>query len=274
MARLSNFVEDVNPDVVKVDKEDILSTPFCFTKAYYRDTPDGQYWKVYGTFFNEVGDMSQELFFIVPASESRDKLMEAMNKVAPLHFCMLEKQTYTPQGSKIDQTFYAFVAKDQGTCPCGEVIADSHHMQDFLAEYKGITKEEMELRAEYAKVDKGRILDMPFCLEKLALKPARDADSRPYWCVYVNLGETNPIECEDAMLHKVMFFLPSSPSRDRLFKSLLSDELPIHCSKLVEKSFIPKGQKETQIFYSLEDTKTPMCACGCDLHDGQLELPF
>lgn len=267
MGRLSNFVEDVNPDVVKVDKEDILSTPFCFQKAYYRDTADGQYWKVYGTFFNEVGDMSQDLFFIVPASESRDLLMEAMNAASPLHFCALEKQSFTPKDGKLAQTFYAFIAIDQGTCPCGDVLCSSHHMNDFLAEYKGITKEEMELRAEYPKVDKSKVLDVPFCLEKVTLKPARDADSRPYWCVYVNVGDMSPIALDDGFSSKVMFFLPSSPSRDRLFKSF-EGELPIHCSKMLEKSFIPKGQKELQKFYSLEDTKNPVCACGCDLNDG------
>lgn len=267
MGRLGNFVEDVNPDVVKVDKEDILSTPFCFQKAYYRDTADGQYWKVYGTFFNEVGDFNQELFFIVPASESRDLLMEAMNAASPLHHCALEKQTFTPKDGKLAQTFYAFVAMDNGTCPCGDVIASSGHMNDFLAGYKGITKEEMELRAEYPKVDKSKVLDVPFCLEKVVLKPARDADSRPYWCVYVNVGDMSPIALDDGFSSKVMFFLPSSPSRDRLFKSF-EGELPIHCSKMLEKSFIPKGQKELQKFYSLEDTKNPVCACGCDLNDG------
>lgn len=267
MGRLDNYVENVDPNVVKVDKEDILSTPFCFQKAYYRDTPDGQYWKVYGTFFNEVGDFNQELFFIVPASESRDLLMEAMNNASPLHFCALEKQEYTPKDQKIKQTFYAFVALDHGTCPCGDVIGGSHHMQDFLAEYKGITKEEMELRAEYHKVDKSKVLDVPFCLEKVTLKPARDADSRPYWCVYINVGETSPIALDDGFSSKVMFFLPSSPSRDRLFKSF-EGELPIHCSKMIEKSFIPKGQKELQKFYALEDTKVSVCACGCDFNDG------
>lgn len=268
MARLGNFSENVNPYAVKVDKEDILSTPFCFHKAYYRDTPDGQYWKVYGTFFNEVGNMSRELFFIVPASESRDLLMEAMNKSAPLHFCALEKQTFTPKDGKLAQTFYAFVAKDEGTCPCGEIIADNgDHMQDFLAEYKGITKEEMELRAEYPKVDKITMLDTPFCLEKVVLKPARDANSRPYWCVYINVGTQTPIALDDGFSSKVMFFLPSSPSRDRLFKSF-EGELPIHCSKMVEKVYTPKGQKEPQKFYAFEDTKNPVCACGCDLNDG------
>lgn len=271
MGRLQNFVEDANPNTVKVDKDDILSIPFCFQKAYYRDTADGAYWKVYGTFFNEVGDLTEELFFIVPQSDSRDLLMEAMNKAAPLHFCALEKQTFTPKDGKLEQTFYAFVAKDNGTCPCGEVIADDgHHMQDFLAEYKGITKEEMELRAEYPKVDKSEVLDVPFCLEKVVLKPARDADSRPFWCVYVNLGDRyiNAATLNrDTESNKVMFFLPSSPSRDRLFKSF-EGELPIHCSKMVEKSFTPKGQKELQKFYALEDTKNPVCACGCDLADG------
>lgn len=276
MARLSNFSEDVNPETVKVDKEDILGTSFCFKKAYYRDTQDGAYWKVYGSFYNEIGDMVIDQFFIVPSSESRDKLMEAMNNASPLHFCALEKQSYKPQGGKLEQTFYAFVAKDHGTCPCGELIADDgHHMQDFLSEYKGITKEEMELRAEYAKVDKSLVLNVPFCLEKVALKPARDEESRPYWCVYVNVGEASPVVLsEDAKTSedlrfssKVMFFLPSSPSRDRLFKSF-EGELPIHCSKMVEKSFIPKGQKELQKFYALEDTKNSVCPCGCDLQDG------
>lgn len=268
MGRLGNFVEDVNPDVVKVDKEDILNVHFCFQKAYYRDTADGAYWKVYGTFFNEVGDIPQELFFIVPQSDSRDLLMEAMNKAAPLHFCGLEKQSFTPKDGKLEQTFYAFVSLDRGTCPCGEVIADDgHHMQDFLAEYKGITKEEMELRAEYPKVDKARVLDVPFCLEKVVLKPARDADSRPFWCVYIRVDDRTPLELDGQYSSKVMFFLPSSPSRDRLFKSF-EGELPIHCSKMVEKSFLPKGQKELQKFYALEDTKNPVCACGCDLNDG------
>lgn len=277
MARLGNFSEDVNPDIVKVDKEDILSSPFCFQKAYYRDTADGQYWKVYGTFFNAIGDSSQELFFIVPASESRDLLMNAMNAASPLHFCALEKQSFTPKDGKLAQTFYAFVAMDKGVCPCGEAIADDgHHMQDFLAGYKGITKEEMELRAEYPKVDKSLVLDVPFCLEKVVLKPARDADSRPYWAVYVNLGDRYINATDTGTDHesnKVMFFLPSSPSRDRLFKSF-EDEMPIHCSKMLKKSWTPKGQKEPVDFYSLEDTKNPVCACGCDLNDGQMELPF
>jgi hypothetical protein len=258
MGRLNQYTEPVDENVTKVDKDDILDISFLFKKAYYRDTDDGQYWKVYGTFASEIGDI-EELFFIVPASESRDKLLNAMNAVAPLANVALHKKQFTPKGEKLAKTFYSFDSLYSLDPKMLELSPSALDFKAFLADYTGITLEEMDARAEYEKVDKDDVLDLPMCIERLVLKEPRDDTSRPYWIVYASVEYTGLDD--NSLTEKKLFFLPSAPSRDQLFHSLLP-ELPCHCSKLVKKTFIPKGQKEPVAFYAMVDTKDHVCACG------------
>lgn len=251
MATLGNFKKSDNDneqqynfEYTRIDKADILNQPLCFSGAIKRQGDYGDYWIVqvlmYGS-MNAEGSLNvpyEKVAFLLPSSESRDKLLEAMNaQQQPIHYVKLIQKEFTPKGKKTPSTMYTFIAANEHDCPCTA--------PDYIAPADGVTFEEFEAGLH------GIPLNKNFCLTNVLFL----ADENK-WKLQVKVLHNETVVYQS-------FHLKSTEGRDNLFNSMLkTDDFPVHDCRIVRKSFTPKGATAEVSYYDLVAAGSEVCVCG------------